>query len=114
MTFADPAPRNGRPRERWTERDHADQYIVDTMVPLLELADAFPKLVELVGEHLLARFGHAEPEHLRVSDDDVARTWGNLARFTDGMQALLVSRPHPEARWYADDLRGVLPLVPEA
>jgi putative hydrolase of the HAD superfamily len=31
-----------------------------------------------------------------------------------GMQALLVRRPHPEARWYADDLRGVLPLLPEA
>jgi putative hydrolase of the HAD superfamily len=28
-----------------------------------------------------------------------------------GMQALLVRRPHPEARHYADDLTGVLPLV---
>ncbi|MDX6628335.1 MAG: hypothetical protein QOH00_581 [Gaiellales bacterium] len=28
-----------------------------------------------------------------------------------GMQALLVRRPHPAARLYADDLTGVLPLV---
>ena len=28
-----------------------------------------------------------------------------------GMQALLVRRPHADARCYADDLRGVLPLV---
>jgi putative hydrolase of the HAD superfamily len=28
-----------------------------------------------------------------------------------GMQALLVRRPHPSARRYAEDLRGVLPLL---
>jgi putative hydrolase of the HAD superfamily len=31
-----------------------------------------------------------------------------------GMQALLVRRPHPGARRYADDLTGVLPLVSAA
>jgi putative hydrolase of the HAD superfamily len=31
-----------------------------------------------------------------------------------GMQALLVRRPHPAARRYADDLTGVLPLVSTA
>ena len=31
-----------------------------------------------------------------------------------GMQALLVRRPHPEARHYADDLTGVLPLLSAA
>ena len=31
-----------------------------------------------------------------------------------GMQALLVRRPHPEARRYADDLTGVLPLLSPA
>jgi putative hydrolase of the HAD superfamily len=31
-----------------------------------------------------------------------------------GMQALLVRRPHPAARRYADDLRGVLPLLTAA
>jgi putative hydrolase of the HAD superfamily len=31
-----------------------------------------------------------------------------------GMQALLVRRPHPGARHYADDLMGVLPLVSAA
>jgi putative hydrolase of the HAD superfamily len=31
-----------------------------------------------------------------------------------GMQALLVRRPHPSARHYADDLRGVLPLLAPA
>ncbi len=30
-----------------------------------------------------------------------------------GMQALLVRRPHPEARRYADDLTGVLTLLGE-
>ena len=41
--------RSGHLRETRTERDHADQYIVETMLPLLELADAFPKMIE-VGE----------------------------------------------------------------
>jgi len=31
-----------------------------------------------------------------------------------GMRALLVRRPHPDARHYADDLTGVLPLVSAA
>jgi putative hydrolase of the HAD superfamily len=31
-----------------------------------------------------------------------------------GMQALLIRRPHPSARRYADDLRGVLPLLSPA
>jgi putative hydrolase of the HAD superfamily len=31
-----------------------------------------------------------------------------------GMQALLIRRPHPSARRYADDLRGVLPLLAAA
>lgn len=87
---------DGHPRETWTERDHADAYIVDMMLPLLELADAFPKMIELVGEHLLARFGRAEPEHLRVSDDDVIRVWDNLVSFTDGMQEMLTA-DRPEA-----------------
>jgi hypothetical protein len=30
------------------------------------------------------------------------------------MQALLVRRPHSSARRYADDLRGVLPLLTAA
>jgi len=81
----------GHPREEWTERDHADAYIVATMVPLLELADAFPKMIELVGEHLLARFGHAEPEDLRVSDDEVICVWGNLLSFAEGMQDMLAA-----------------------
>ncbi len=80
-----------RPRARWTERDHADQFIVDAMVPLAELADAFPKMVELLGEHLLARFGHAEPEHLRVSDADVRCMWGNLVSFAEAMEDMLMS-----------------------
>jgi putative hydrolase of the HAD superfamily len=31
-----------------------------------------------------------------------------------GMQALLIRRPHPSARHYADDLHGVLPLLAPA
>jgi putative hydrolase of the HAD superfamily len=31
-----------------------------------------------------------------------------------GMRALLVRRPHPAARDYADDLTGVLPLIARA
>jgi len=87
---------NGHPRERWTGRDHADAYIADTMVPLLELADAFPKMIELVGEHLLARFGHPEPRELRVSDRDVRIMWGNLVSFLSAVEDMLWS-DRPEA-----------------
>jgi hypothetical protein len=82
---------HGHLRERWTERDHADAYIADAMVPLLELADAFPKMVELVAEHLLARFGHAESEQTRISDDDVICVWGNLVSFVSGIEEMLWS-----------------------
>jgi len=87
---------NGHPRERWTGRDHADQYIVDAMLPLIELADAMPKMVELVGEHLLARFGHPEPAELRVSDRDVRIMWGNLVSFLSAVEDMLWS-DRPEA-----------------
>ena len=83
-------------RERWTERDHADAYIVDAMLPLIELADAMPKMVELVGEHLLARFGHPEREDLRVSDRDVRIMWGNLVSFLSAVEDMLWS-DRPEA-----------------
>jgi hypothetical protein len=94
---------NGRLRERWTEEDHADQFIVGTMVPLLDLAEAFPKMVELVGEHLLARFGHPEPPDLRVSDADVRCMWGNLVSFVTVMEDMLWS-DRPEA------MKGVVRL----
>lgn len=100
------------PRERWTERDHADQYIAETMVPLLEIADAFPRMIELVGEHLMARFGHAETEQTRIPDDDVICCWGNLVSFVGGMQEMLAAdrpeamkgmirlqRAYPEGTW---------------
>ena len=91
-----PCTADKHPHETWTERDHADQYIVSTMLPLLELADAFPKMIELVGEHLLARFGHPEPAEIRVPDDEVICVWGNLTSFIDGMQAMLAA-DRPEA-----------------
>jgi hypothetical protein len=75
--------------ETWTERDHADQYIAHTILPLLELADAFPKMIELVSEHLLARFGHAESKETRIPDDDVICVWGNLVSFVSGMEDML-------------------------
>lgn len=98
MTQTSTRPENSSPdpRERWTERDHADQYIADTMVPLLDLADAFPKMVELVGEHLLARFGHPEPPDLRISDRDVRIMWGNLVSFLSAVEDMLWS-DRPEA-----------------
>jgi len=91
------------PRERWTERDHADQYIADAMVPLLDLTEAMPKMVELVGEHLLARFGHPEPEDLRVSDRDVRIMWGTLVSFLSAVEDMLWS-DRPEA------MKGVVRL----
>ncbi len=75
----------------WTERDHADKYIAEAMCPLLELADAFPKMIELVAEHLMARFGNAESEETRIPDDDVICVWGSLASFVDGMQEMLTA-----------------------
>jgi hypothetical protein len=78
-------------RERRTGRDHADQYIADTMVPLLDLADAFPTMVELLGEHLTARFGHPDPAGLRISDADIKIMWGNLVSFISGMEDMLWS-----------------------
>ena len=90
-TAARPQARNGNPREKWTERDHADAYISAAMVPLLELADAFPKMIELVGEHLIARFGNAETEGTRIPDDDVICVWGNLVSFVGGMQEMLAA-----------------------
>ena len=86
-----PCTADGHPRERWTERDHADAYISAAMVPLLELADAFPKMIELVGEHLIARFGNAETEGTRIPDDDVICVWGNLVSFVGGMQEMLTA-----------------------
>jgi hypothetical protein len=107
----DPAVRDlSHPREHWTGRDHADQFIADTMLPLLELADAFPRMVELVGEHLLARFGHPEPAELRVSDRDVRIMWGNLVSFLSAMEDMLWS-DRPQAmkgvvREYAEGTWG--------
>ena len=93
MTQTSTRPENSSPdpRERWTERDRADQYIADTMVPLLDLAEAFPKMVELVGEHLLARFGHPEPPDLRVSDADIKCMWGNLVSFVTLLEEMLMT-----------------------
>jgi hypothetical protein len=81
----------GRLRERWTERDCADQYIADVMVPLAELADAFPKLVEMLAEHLLARFGNAESEQTRIPDHDVRIMWGNLVSLVSLVEDMLWS-----------------------
>ena len=91
-----PCTADGYPRETWTERDHADKYIVETMLPLLELADAFPKMIELVGEHLIARFGNPDPAGLRISDDDVICVWGCLTSFIGEMQDMLTT-DRPEA-----------------
>jgi hypothetical protein len=89
------------PREAWTGRDHADKFIADAMMPLLELADAMPKVIELTCEHLLARFGHPEPAELRVSDRDVRIMWGNLVTFVSAVEDMLWSG-RPEA------MRGVV------
>lgn len=95
------------PFRGWTDRDHADQYIVDMMVPLLELTDALPKLMELIGEHLLARFGNAESEELRVADVDVIRVADNLTRFTEGMQKMLAA-DRPRAMGGHPSVMGVM------
>ena len=48
-------------------------------------------MIELVAEHLIARFGNAESEHMRIPDDDVICVWENLASFIDGMQEMLTA-----------------------
>jgi len=103
-----PGTADAHPRETWTERDHADQYIVDMMVPLLELADAFPKMIELIGDHLLARFGNPEPSELATSDALVVGCWDNLVGFVAGMQEMLTA-DRPEAMAGTVRLARVLP-----
>ena len=56
----------------------------------------------------IAAAGCAPAEILFVGDTYEADVAGPERA---GMQTLLVRRPHPEASRYADDLRGVLPLV---
>lgn len=99
------------PHQAWTERDHADQYIVDTMVPLLELADAFPRMIELIGDHLLARFGNPEPSELATSDALVVGCWDNLVGFVVGMQEMLTA-DRPEAMAGTVRLARMLPSPP--
>lgn len=106
-----PCTADKHPHETWTERDHADQYIVSTMVPLLELADAFPKMIELIGDHLLARFGNPEPSELATSDASVIGCWDNLVGFVAGMQEMLTA-DRPEAMAGTVRLVRMLPAPP--
>jgi putative hydrolase of the HAD superfamily len=62
-------------------------------------------------EAAIAAAGCAASEILFVGDTYEADVAGPERA---GMQALLVRRPHAEARRYADDLRGVLPLLSPA
>jgi putative hydrolase of the HAD superfamily len=59
----------------------------------------------------IAAAGCAPAEILFVGDTYEADVAGPERA---GMHALLVRRPHPDARNYADDLTGVLPLVARA
>jgi putative hydrolase of the HAD superfamily len=59
----------------------------------------------------IAAAGCAPAEILFVGDTYEADVAGPERA---GMQALLVRRPHPSARRYADDLHGVLPLLAPA
>jgi putative hydrolase of the HAD superfamily len=62
-------------------------------------------------EAAIAAAGCAPGEILFVGDTYEADVAGPERA---GMQALLVRRPHPDARRYADDLTGVLDLLPAA
>ena len=86
----------------WTARDVADREICHAVLPLMELADAFGPVVELIAERLMARFGHVGGT--RVKDSDVANAWERVMGFAEYVQEL-IEQDRPEV------MRGQCRLV---